>query len=795
MQGITIDTTPQDEPEPIPGLGISAGLPSAQNPAPDQPDEPDAPGAPDPDDQLAIVPNDSQTVVPVAVRAQFSSPVRLTPDQEKQFVRDCGMRVVELQREMGLTVTNDVIDGSWMWLRWCNDQYYQGDLSWRIAFGGIFPKCNLTLGSGLRHVRYNSARVQDDLLGTTPFMAALSAKSGKEEMAKQVENYVQGKIDDSNVRAALREAQKVALYINECVVKTGYISDTTPFVGEATVLVDSQTGEPIKTPDKQLYVFEHDQMTPHPQVQDTMMLESDPTFICTAGPKSPDGDDTLIIPAAGDIPDRIGVYQHFDALPQVLVHEEGVYAAGLDYRSFLCPLKVRTIHEADTVAHLYLESPARLQKIYGGIDVSQQYFAYWNAPGQDKPKYAQGEQNMPTTAIYQQIVVAEIYRRCDPDQTGEDKEMLMVMDWTNQKPIYYNYLANHMGKRPFEPIPGVEKLPNRWYGRGIYGMLQSHLFYEDVEISRAFFKNSMDATIQFARQNACSAWKNGLPPQIGTGETYWLNDSFDMDGKGLKPIWRENMQENFKPDLEIMNTMRQSADSLVGAISTASASQSGFDPSKTATGDQLVQQASDIIARATEQDQSEAIEKILKNLVDIILEHADPKILAVDESTQLVATINRNEARSLDKDVRLLLTRARSSQLLSTSGQLVQLGKDYWQLKAQNPIAAKALRPGYVMQGKALESDDTDTMFPDITPDEIQQWQQAQQNQQGKPPSESISVKLPDLVGNERDQALAKMGIQADHAALQQQVQQAAAANAQSIAAPNSPAIHALPKP
>ena len=699
----------------------------------------------------------SLTPDPVQAPA-FASPLKLSEEQIRKFQSSCLLRIVELQKEMGLSETNEVLSGSWMWLRKCHEAYYQGDLTWRLAFGGIFLKSNITLGSGIRHVRYNAARCQDDLLGTSPFMAALSVKPQKAALAKAVETYIQREIEKSKVRNSLREAQKIAIYRNECVVKTGYAYDVTPFVGEATVLVDVATGAPIKTPVKGIFVYEHDDLVPSPSVEGLMLLETDTSFGIAQHPDA----GFVLIPATGEIPQRIGRYQYFAELPQELVRKKGVYAQPIDYRSFLCPLKVENIHDADTVVHLYLETPSKIQKVYGGIDVSQQYFSYWNQPGQNKPKYEQGEQDLPTSIIHQQIIIAEVYRKCDPDETGEEKEIFAVFDYTNRKCIYYNYLANHMGKRPFDSIPGVERVPGRWYGRGIYGMLDSHLFYEDVEASRSFFKNSMNATIQFAYKDAVDDWKNGQPPVVGTGDTFWVNSSWDMEGK-RRPVWRENLSENYAPDLQLMNVMRQSADSLVGAISTASANQSGFDASNTATGNQLVQQASDVITKATEQDQSDALTDILSQVVNVTLEHLEDSTYIEDSETGLLFSINRNEARNLSRDVRLLLTRSRSTQLLNTSGQAIQIGKDYHMLLKMDPQQAKALRPAYIGQLKGLEQENADELCPDVTDqmiaDALQQQQQAAEANQ-KPPSESISIRVPDLIGRERQQALQRFGIE-----------------------------------
>lgn len=732
----------------------------------------------------------AQAAPPAAPQAepQFKTPLKLTQAQEDKLVSETLTRLYEIKREMGLTPQNDVVKGSWMWARKCHEAYYQGDLSWRLAMGGIFPKSNFTLGSGLRHVRYVSSRVQDDLLGTSPFMAALARTPEKEELAKQVEEYLQGEIERSSVRTTMRESQKIALYRNECVVKTGYVLDSSLFVGEATVLVDNATGQPVSTPEKGIYVYEDDNFIPHPNVEGLMFLETDPSFVIAQNPTP----GLVSIPANGDMPERLGRYQYIEELEQTLVKHEGVMCKALDYRSFLCPLRVESLHDADTVAHVYTETPSRLKKVYGGIDVSQNYFSWWNQPGQDKPKLEQGEQNNPTTVIYQQCIVAEVFRACDPDETGEDKEIFIVIDVTNNKAVYYNYLANHMAKRPFEVVPGVEKVPGRWYGRGIYGMLEDHLLYEDAELNRANFKNSKSATITFADPSAVQGWQNGVPPVIGGDDINWINPTWNPEG-GKKAIWRENLYENVAQDVQMMNTMRQSADSLIGAISAQTASQSDFNQSHTATGNQLVQQASDVITKATEQEHTDAINLILAQVVDVILEHMDKKKFLFTKRTNELVTLNRNECRSLSRDVRLLLTRSKSTQLLNTSQQALVIGKDYWALKKMDPEQAKALRTQYINEAKALEVEDADQMFPEITDEVLKAWHDAQQPQ---PPmvSHSVNANLADFMPSERAQAVQQFGIQP---ATPQEVQavdaQTAQADLQAAAAKQSIKHRAYP--
>lgn len=739
--------------------------------------------------QLPPLPPPPESEPPAVVQPPFRSPLKLTPEQFTKLERTTIDRLQEIRNEMGLSIAGQVQPQSWMWLRKCHEAYYQGDLSWRLAMGGIFQKSNFTLGSGLRHVRYLSARVQDDMLGTSPFMAALGQNHDKEELAKQVETKVQQEIENSTIRGNLREAQKVAIYRNECTVKIGYLDDSTPYIGEATVLVDDVTGEPVLTPELGMLIYEDDNFFESPTTEGMAILEKDPSFSYA---KHPDEGVVTLLPTE-ELPQRTGHYEYFNELPQTLQGRKGVYCEPLDYRAFLCPLKIRSIHDADTCAHLYLQTPSRIKKQYGGIDVSQQYFSWWNAPGDSKPKFEQGEKSNPDTSIYQQLIVGEVYARCDPDETGEDKEVFLVFDLSNEKLIYFNYLSNHMKKRPFEVIPGVEKVPGRWYGRGIYGMLEDHLLYEDAELNRANFKNSINSTFTYAYKSAFANWRAGQPPVIGSEEVNWVDENWAGTEKGIDPIRRVNLNADINPDLEMMNTMRQSADSLVGAISTQSASQSDFNQSKTATGNQLVQQASDVITKATEQDQADALNAILDQVVGVILEHLPRKSLVLDPKTNQLATLNRDEIRSsLKTDVRLLLTRSKSSQLLNTSQQLIDLGLKFWQLLTTMPRAAKALRSSFVSQAKALESNDTDEMFPEVTDEMIQAAEQPQQAaEQPKPVSKSISTKYSDLERSEQEQVLAAEGIQPakPEEVAQRQAQEAAQSAAEAAASRPPPNI------
>lgn len=714
-------------------------------------------GAPVPDGPLAgIVPPQPLDLgepaaaeeAPEIVQTAYRTNLQLTQAQRDKMVQYAETRIDEVLKEMGLDQNFRVSDEhGFMAIRARNTACYENDFEWRKLLDGggtIFAKSNFSLGTSMRHTRYISARVQDDLLGTRPFFAAMGRKPDKELLAKQAEQYIQEVVDRSSVREGLRRGQKTALVVNETTVKTSWVKDSTPFKGPAKVYVDA-SGAPIKTPDKELYVFENDNFLPSPFVEpdangdpQVLMLEKDPSF--TMGP---------------------GQYrlQQFTDLPQRLVLYEGPKSEPLDYRCFLCPLTVPSVHEADINVHVYQETPLELKRIYGDKDAQAgRYFCSSAPTGENQPKYPYGERENQPSAVFSKATVAEVYMRFDADEDGEAEEIFLVLDMDNrrkERAIFYDYLANHFKKRPFEVIVGIEQVPGRWYGRGIYSLNEDQELHIDAEFNRAQVKGSRSSTVLFRTRGMCEEWDAGLPVVIGSEDVLTFNPGYDLDKN--PPIGKINLSEENKQAIELMELSRQAADAKVGAISVKDASQSDLNQSKTATGIVNLQAASDVITKATEQDQIVGLNAILEQVVDVTLEHMDSTVLQLNKDASELVSLNRDEIRSIGKDVRLTLTKSRSSQLQAVSEKALAIVQAYRAMMLQDPEGARIQRPFYIEQLKALEVNDADEVCPEITDQMIQA---AQQRQSPEPPSKSIGTKFTDLARSEQAQVLQSEGIQ-----------------------------------
>lgn len=653
------------------------------------------------DDPLQVMPSASKPARNIPP-PKFRTSLQLTPEQVERLVSRAIRRIDELKREMGLDVNGAVMPNTWMGIRKRNLDSYEGDYTWRLALGGIFGKSNFSVGTNTRHTRYLAARVQDDLLGTNPFFGAISSKGDKAKLAKQVEQIIQDAIEETRVARGLRESQKIALVVNEATVKTVWRRDASKFKGPGEVMVN-ELGEPILTPDKKLYVFRNDNFLPHPAVDNLSLLEKDPSFAMREG--------------------QFG-FREFPDLEQEAVRFEGVSVQTIDFRCFLCPLRMADIHEADINVHLYKEDPENLRGIYDGIDVSDQYFGWWEQTGDQTPRTVHGEYDDHVSAIVRKITIAETYIRFDANQDGDAEEILLVLDLENRKPVFYDYLHNHFKKRPFEIVPGLEFVFGRWYGRGIYSLGEDQELHIDAEFNRAQIKGSRSSSITFRQKAAVDEWNQGLPTVIGTDDVFNLNPGFDPTKN--PPIFKTNLAEDNEKALELMEIMRQSSDGLIGAISLQDASQSDMNQSETATGIVNLQQASDVITKATEKDQGDGLERVLDQVATLVLEKMDTQTLVFDPKGTELALINRNEARSLQKDVRLFLTRSRSTQLLQTSQQALVVAKDYRAMMLQDPEGAAGMRDLYISQLKGLEVNNADEICPEITPEYIAQFKAQQ---------------------------------------------------------------------
>lgn len=655
---------------------------------------------------------------------RFVTHLKLPKPREEWLCDRASQRIAELMEESGLEDDGSVQLHSWMGRRCRYQDTYDNDLSWRQESmkGSVFEKSNLTLGTTKRYVREMSAKVTDDLLGTSPFFAVVKRKETAGPLAKAVDELLQERLSGSNLQQTLREAIRTALVRNEAVVKIRHEYRPVPYVGPAEVLCRYATGQPVVTPGGQ-FIYRNDDMLEDPNMPGLIRLKKDPLFAMTSDQQE-------------------YVFKQFDALAQTSIACDGPEARVLDNRSFLCPLRAPDIHKSDINVHLYDDTIENLRATYGGFEVFEEYAGgFEETSGEMQPKTAHGEVDQDSrSSIVKRRRIAEVYIRCDADEDGAEEEIMLVLDRDSKTAVFYEYLQNQMPKRPFEVIVGVETVPNRWYGVGVMQMLEDNNNYIDAQFNRINLKDSNSGSITFRNPHAVKDWKAGLTTEIGTDRIYDVEQGFDSEHN--KPIWRESlMNETSQHGWDLMQKAEQAGNLQFGVISAKDASVSNMNQSRTATGILNLERTANVLTKATETDQVKGIEAVLEQAIEVVLENLKEAEMFFSKDGMELHSLSREEIRGIEREVKLLMTRSRSTEMLAVNQQVLQIAKDYFATKAQNPEAAKNLRPVYVQSLKSLECADADEFLPPVTDEEIAAWKQAMSQPPPSPPRDFIQYK------------------------------------------------------
>lgn len=697
---------------------------------------------------------DETEIDPMApVVPQMVTSLVLTPEQEDRLATRILNRINDLMREMGLEgATGGQYPTGWMWERHKNQLQYDNQWEWRKALGGIFEFSNLSLNLSKRYARLMSAKCSDDLVGTDPFFSFMPTDVGGDPtLAKQGEAYVQDQMAQSNTKKRIKGAQKLALIRNECTVKISWVTNDTHFRGPGTVAVGPfrystgdgnpdrifKEGEPVMTP-KGNYIYQKDDMFDDPNVKGIWRLEKEPS-VSSRYPLE---------------------FAYIEVLDQTLHGYEGLDVRSLDYRDFLCPLNAATVHEADINVHLFDEQWERMKALYNCFPVSSKYFSVAYASGEKQPKLEKAEEETVTQSLNIGNY-ADVYIRCNPfegddEDTGMESEIWAVMDRTTKKLVWYDYLGNHMARRPFEVIPGIERVENRWYGVGVFEMLQHKQDYVDTQFNRVNWKSMKSSSLRFRIKNAVAQWKAGEEVVFGDDTVYDIEDP-RFDAKN-PPFFEWQPHEIDEYAMKLIELMIQAGSTEVGIVGPDDGAMAGLDTTKLATGIKSLERTGNLLMKFTEADHADAIADILDQCVDFILERMDADQVIWKADTESLVALNREEVRKLQKSVKLLLTRSRSTETIETCRMVIQTCREY--MEVLTPFEKYKLRPEYLRILKSLEVPDAAELLDEVSRADALAWLQQQANQ--PPPLEpktSIATKYDNLERSEQEQILKREGI------------------------------------
>lgn len=704
-------------------------------------------------------------------------------DRLKEITRHCVTRLQECRTEMGLDYGRENgwslcpvgRVGTWAWNRQCARMEYANKFMHREALGGVWLESNWSLNVPARFVTLLASKYQDDLVGTDPFFAAMPEKMDdpdKTDLCKQVEKKVQYEVGRSNLGSTLRESIRVALIEGERTIKLTWEVDKTQYIGTDTVLTD-KNGSPIKTA-KGSYIYQKDFTI------DTI-VDDKGNFIRALDPQTdiPPGATAPVLPQGQFLMTRLEkepgfimppqpVFQQVSGLVETIEHKNGMRADGMFCEDFIYPIMSAKLSDADIMAHSYDAPLDEINARYRAANYGDKLKAREAAGKKNQfvedtgPLSTEGQpllergEGLREAGTRKLLNIHETYYRCrlNPDDQY-DTWLFIVIDFLNQEPIHAEFLGNmNMKRPPFVILRGLESQPGRAYGVGVYEKWHDKSLAVDLCFNRLALKSSKSASATFVHKEAFAEAKNNQPIVLGGREIYTvLNDASSAQhpyGKDHPPIFRVNLAEVDEWTMPLMEKLIQTGQLEFGIVSAADGSSEDLNSSKTATGIRNIERTGNTIQRSTEALQAGDIEEVLDLFTDMTLQNMDEFEEQFIPGENRLSQLSKDEVLDLPRDVRMLLTKAKSQDGIATTQQIIDTIDAFY----SKPMSLrKKVRPQYIQLLKDMYVADPDDALDDPSDEEIEQEASAGS---GSKASEVIQLKGTDLAQNQKDALLAK---------------------------------------
>lgn len=681
----------------------------------------------------------------------LKSKLRLTRAQEKRLMEHCMQRRTGIRTEMGFndsTATAGIgyvgqttvswrgmaLTG-WALKRWEAHQMYENDFSFRALqtntgrFGTLYKIFNTSMNVPQRAVNVYKARACEALVNTSPFCGFMP--EGQDDDATPIKNgerLFNSKLDDCEARFHFREGITQAC-LSEAVMKTALI----PVIAEPEVDEDAQIwldaqGQPMRD-EMGGYVFCDEELDYHPDILEVRVLKRDPSVIL-------DGTET-------------------QSDPQPIVRN-GSVSFKLDVRptgweNFFCSPLEADIHDADCCFHEFDEEYDMLLRRTQNAVLSKPARAWLKDMKDMAPRYPQAEGGQPhfnrgerDVEMYGpgKIHICEQWIRFDVQQRGQADELCVVWavgnNGTEAWPIYYDLMkdASPTSKRPFEVIR-VIPVRDRWYGMGFYDLLSNdHEFIDDCW-NRIRARSSASGRMDWFRRDAFEGLEYGGVASLSGGKPFVLKT--DMKGPGTEHIGSIPFPEMDEKIWEMLKMAMQVAQLRSGTMTASDAAISDLASNRTATGQDMLANESELMSGDTTQDVIRGLVATLKQCIIATFETPDEDskkalqeyanlLLGVKDGMLLIEWLQTHKPKNFSKHVRLLLTKARSKQAMQAAIQLNQFvtgGMSWVQINQQYPQWAEQFEPLFIDIGNSLDYPNMKALLQ--VPDEIKQMALAQQ--------------------------------------------------------------------
>lgn len=686
---------------------------------------------------------------PDAPKVVFPTVYQITRDQETALCNRIQARLRQLESELGRDVTQDIewwakppvemADGSmiahhqtFMGKRQLYELMFENKWEWRASvLGGLFAESNHSVPLARRIATQMIARTISDVFGTDPWFSCWPAATAADvERADAVEKFAKVRFETLEMKPQLRSAIRGSFVRGEAVVKTTYTDSGDYYDAEETILVDAG-GQPVLAMDGDYITLRDIWIAPDAEEASEMPQEA-PTPEAAPTTTPMPGELPVAPPGAPPAPvaaplvlkrDKFttqppGSTWQAQTVTRRIIHREGPTADVVHFRDFLCPLTVPTVEEADCVAHYYDISYAQLIEIARSrdlLDLSTPERVEFTRQVMDKlrrlrnaaapnydagarqPQLAKGEGATPDATHLGGIMapepiiqIAECYIRGDFNGDGYQESLLVMIDRQNWQPLYYDYVANVTpdGLRPFQIVRASE-VEGRWYGQGTMEQFEGLQGAVDLLVNRMNKHQGDGGRVDFWRPQLTEEGKANPNLVLNRGQAYTPLANVRIEDILTSVYLQDVKTTEYQQFIEFF---MQVAVNMSGVQHANDAGMVGLDSQKTATGITNVEKSGRELFTIYISEVLDGLKGVTKRCLHLLLANLreDTQFLWYEGENAIDMRIGPSEVQSLELDVQLSLTGARSEQELQQNTQALGVLDKFYSLP---PALQSVYRP------------------------------------------------------------------------------------------------------
>lgn len=631
--------------------------------------------------------------------------------------------------------------------------------------------------------RFINARLAKDFFGSEPWLSAQPEGPLDGSIAAKIQKHSTWKLRQSNWKPSIKQSLGVALALGEVGIKTTYRVDidhserlemilcrpaaSSPTEG-ATSPTDETISPSIDDPAAESETITepaetNEEQTETPAVEGSESTEPAPDNSDIPGFEpvlTVDGDyiyDTdqsamAVDPATGQptitfTKDPSIVFEPGMEWKEHLIEEQvrtysNVDARPIYWRDLAFPENAENLEEAadrDVVAHTYQASASELLARFDpdGTNVKVQelirkasYPDNGDSAEATKPKEANQEAGVPFDPEIVSIKVVEAYTKRDVMGNGRQSRVFMVILEQCRELLWIDYVAN-ISPRAQWPITlaPINRVPGRAYGRGLFQIYEMAADILDRCISAIVArnkKNSNPTTIFNGHLTKEGADGEDTDLEFNPSKTYSCKDETVKASDILTYVGMPDLDER---TWELVQFFMQLIQVESGVTSASQGDVSSLPSNSTATGVNSMLESSSVLHFHLLEEFRESIEPALQYAIELIYFRQDAdetyEYMEGEGADEIMALSDAMAIRKMPINVRLLFQRTKRMEMRQAALDAIPQVQAFFAQLAQDPNAAKRMRPLYVQALRSMEIDNVDDILP--TEDEIDQMIAAQQ--------------------------------------------------------------------